>query len=137
MTSPTRTQLVTSLRRAVLAAAGLALLLAPVHYVVGIPSRGAGGPLGRFSVATQTSGALVLDVFRPAAARGAFFDARWKRMQPALLGGAYRLPVPDLLLVALGNAVVLAPLLYLVLRGLQRWGGGGAAPSGAPDPRHG
>ncbi|HEU4700126.1 MAG TPA: hypothetical protein VFS40_13165 [Gemmatimonadales bacterium] len=109
-----------TLRRALLGALVLALLCGVLQYVVGIPSREAGPPLARLSVATVATGATIVSVGRPLLGGPDLFGGAPGRMERAAIGGAaFRPSLGALLLIALGNTVLFFPLLWLGLGAVE------------------
>ena len=105
-----------TVRRALAGGVLLALLFGALQYAVGIPIGRAESPLDRLSVATQASGAAVLTAAEPVTGPLHVFGGPQGRLRTALIGGrAYRPTAPELGLIALGNFLLLTPLLYLGL----------------------
>ncbi len=119
-----------ALWRALAGAAAIATLLGALQYRVGIPANAPTSILQHISVASQATGAVVALVVEPLSGPLLMFEGKTGVLTqvPASEGRAYRAPNRTLVMVGLGNMLLLAPVLYLILRSRQRRA---AEPSGA------
>jgi len=111
-----------ALWRACAAAAAIAALLGALQYRVGIPANAPTSLAQRISVATQATGGVVALALEPVVGPLQMFEGKTGVLVqvPAANGRSYRAPNLTLLLVGLGNALLLAPIFYLVIRSRQR-----------------
>ena len=112
----------TALWRACAGAAAIAAVLGALQYRVGIPANAPTSIAQRVSVATQASGAVVALAIEPLVGPLRMFEGKTGVLVqvPASGGRSYRAPNGSLLLVGIGNTLLLAPILYLLIRSRQR-----------------